>query len=420
MAKLFPTVSWAKGANVYEVNIRQYTFEGTFESFRKHLPRLQGMGVEILWLMPITPISIEKRQGPLGSYYACSSYTTINPEFGSLNDFKALIADAHSRGMKVIIDWVANHTGYDHHWKTEHPDWYERNASGEFYDENGWEDVIDLKYSNSAMRQEMIRSMQYWISECDLDGFRCDMAHLVPLDFWKEARSTCDNIKPVFWLAETDNNEYHDVFDASYAWSWMHKSEQFFRGHCPFHEFKHELESVAQLPDDCYKLLFTTNHDENSWNGTEYEKYGDAAKVLAVLCCTYKAMPLVYSGQELPNPKRLKFFDKDQIEWNNEPELHEFYQTLLQGRDQSNALKFGSIEMLSTNADDKVIAFIRKHESRQVLVLLHVSNTEKLKVTVQHESFHGKFESLFSGLHFDFTTEMNFELEPWGYLVYHK
>jgi glycosidase len=420
MAKLFPTVSWAKGANIYEVNVRQYTVEGTFASFQKHLPRLQGMGVEILWLMPVTPISIEKRQGTLGSYYACSSYTKVNPEFGSLDDLKALIADAHSRGMKLIIDWVANHTGWDHHWKTEHPEWYERNEKDEFYDENGWIDVIDLNYSNTAMRREMILSMQYWISECNIDGFRCDMAHLVPLDFWMNARSACDELKSLFWLAETDDVAYHDVFDASYAWSWMHKSEQFFRGHCPFHEFKHELLRLTDLPEDCYKLMFTTNHDENSWNGTEYEKYGAAAKALAVLCCTYKAMPLVYSGQELPNTKRLKFFDKDQIDWSDEPALHEFYQTLLQARDQSNALKYGSIEMLQTSEDDKVLAFIRKHELREVLVLINLSGAEKLKLKLQHESFHGSFESLFSGLPYEFKEEMEFELEAWGFLVYMK
>jgi glycosidase len=420
MAKSFPTISWAKGANIYEVNIRQYTVEGTFAAFRKHLSRLQGMGVEILWLMPVTPISIEKRQGTLGSYYACSSYTAINREFGSVDDLKALVADAHSRGMKLIIDWVANHTGWDHPWKTEHPEWYERNAAGEFYDENGWMDVIDLNYSNTAMRQEMIRSMQFWISECDIDGFRCDMAHLVPLDFWNEARNACDEIRPLFWLAETDNDQYHDVFDATYAWSWMHKSEQFFRGHCPFHEFVHELSRLNDLPEDCFKLLFTTNHDENSWNGTEYEKYGDAAKVLAVLCCTYKAMPLIYSGQESANEKRLKFFDKDELDWDHEPALHPFYQTLLQARDQSTALKYGSVEMLQTTEEMNVLAFIRKYESREVLVILNLSGAEKLKLKLRSDSFHGTFESLFSGLPYEFTQEMEFELDPFGWLVYMK
>jgi glycosidase len=378
------------------------------------------MGVEILWLMPVTPISVEKRQGTLGSYYACAAYTAINPEFGSMRDLEMLIAGAHARGMKVIIDWVANHTGWDHHWKTEHPEWYQKNEQGKFYDKNGWVDVIDLDYSNSAMRQEMINSMRYWISQCDVDGFRCDMAHLVPLEFWMNARSACDEQKPLFWLAETDDNQYYDAFDATYAWSWMHKSEQFFKGHCPFHEFKHELTRLTALPGDCYKLMFTSNHDENSWNGTEYEKYGAAAKALAVLCCTYKAMPLVYSGQELPNTKRLLFFDKDQLEWNGTPGLHQFYQTLLQARDQSNALKYGTVEMLETSPDLQVIAFIRKYELRETLVLINLSGTEKMKLNLQHDSFHGSFESLFSGLHYEFSNMMEFELDPWGFLVYTK
>lgn len=420
MAKLFPTIAWAKAANIYEVNIRQYTAEGTFAAFQKHLPRLEEMGVEILWLMPVTPISIEKRQGTLGSYYACSSYTAVNSEFGSLKDLQTLVDDVHARGMKLIIDWVANHTGWDHHWKTAHADWYEKNERGEFYDENGWIDVIDLKYSNTEMRKEMIRSMQYWISECDIDGFRCDMAHLVPLDFWMEARSACDDLKPLFWLAETDNTEYHDVFDATYAWSWMHASERFFKGQTGLGELKNELLKFNELPEGCYKLLFTTNHDENSWNGTEYEKYGDAAKTLAVLCCTWKAMPLVYSGQELPNTKRLKFFDKDQLDWNDAPGLQSFYQTLLQARNEYAALKYGDVELLNSHEEDKVLAFIRKYESREALVVLNLSGAEKLKVKLQHESFHGTFESLFSGLHYEFKKEMEFELEQWGWLVYVK
>ncbi len=417
MAKLFPIVSWAKSSNVYEVNIRQYTPEGTFAAFQKHLSRLQEMGVKILWLMPITPISIEKRQGTLGSYYACSSYTKINPEFGTLDNFKDLVTEVHARGMKLIIDWVANHTGSDHHWTKEHPEWYHRNEHGEFYDRNGWADVIDLDYAQMEMRNEMVRSMQYWINECDIDGFRCDMAHLVPLDFWSGARKSCDIIKPLFWLAETDDNNYHHVFDATYAWSWMHKSEQFFKGHCPFHEFMHELKRLRELPLDCYKLMFTSNHDENSWNGTEYEKYGEAAKALAVLCCTFGDLPLIYSGQELPNMKRLKFFDKDVIEW-TEPSLHSFYQTLLQIR-SIDAIKHGSVECIG-NDSMKVTSYIRKHENSILLVLINFSPEEKVAVNLSDDNIHGSFTSAFSGLNYEFNKNIQFELGAWSYLVYYK
>jgi len=418
MAKLFPTVAWAQGSNIYEVNVRQYTVEGTFAAFREHLPRLQEMGVEILWLMPVTPISVEKRQGTLGSYYACSSYTKINPEFGTVEDFRSLVNDVHARGMKIIIDWVANHTGCDHHWTKEHPEWYYKNEAGMFYDRNGWIDVIDLDYSNAAMREAMIRSMEYWIRECDIDGFRCDMAHLVPLDFWMTARKACDAIKSLFWLAETENIEYHDVFDCTYAWDWMHKSDQFFRGHAPFHEFVHETVRVTRLPVGCTKLMFTSNHDENSWNGTEYEKYGAAAKALAVLSATYQATPLIYSGQELPNEKQLRFFDKDEIAWEKGLKLDSFYGSLLGLRKYSNAVRYGELEILFS--EDEIFAFLRKHEERLVLVILNLSGREKARIKLSSQYFDGVFESVFSGLRYEFAFEMEFEPEPWGFIVYHR
>jgi glycosidase len=420
MSKLFPTTSFAKGSSIYEVNIRQYTAEGTLAAFQQHLPRLKEMGVDILWLMPITPISIKERQGTLGSYYACSSYIEINPEFGILDDLQALVDDAHSKEMKVIIDWVANHTGWDHPWTKERPDWYMKDENGSFTEMNGWKDVIDLDYTNIELRQEMIRCMQYWINECNIDGFRCDMAHLIPLDFWVEARSACDELKPLFWLAETDNLEYHDVFDATYAWTWMHVSEKFIKGQASMEEFKNALLISEQLPKDCFKLLFTTNHDENSWNGTEYEKYGAAAKALAVLTCTFKGMPLVYSGQELPNHKRLKFFDKDEIEWTDNIQLHSFYQTLLQARKTSKAIAEGSVEILPTNADEPVLAFVREFKEEVVLVVLNLSDHEKLKADIHHSLLKGKFKNLFSGLQFQFDKKINFELNPWEYHVYVK
>ena len=212
MAIHFPTVDWAKGAVMYEANIRQYSKEGTFNAFASQLNRLKNMGVDIIWLMPVTPISKEVRQGTLGSYYACSSYVDVNNEFGNVDDLKSLIDKAHQLNMRVIIDWVANHTGWDHHWTKEHADWYIKDAEGNFTERNGWHDVIDLNYENNDMRLAMIDAMQYWITDCDIDGFRCDMAHLVPLDFWKQARTECDKLKKIFWLAECEVVEYHEVF----------------------------------------------------------------------------------------------------------------------------------------------------------------------------------------------------------------
>jgi len=323
MIDSFKQVSWANTASIYEVNIRQYTAEGTFKAFEKHLPRIKEMGIDIIWLMPITPISQVNKKGSLGSYYACSSYTKINPEFGSSNDFKDLVDAAHALGMKVIIDWVANHTGCHHEWMQANPSWFTQDAAGNFTERNGWDDVVDLNFDNPSMRIALIDAMEFWVNQFNIDGFRCDMAHLVPLDFWIEARTNLEKIKILYWLAETEDIAYHQVFDTSYAWAWMHASKKVGKELDGLQEVYNVLHQYAQYPKGAYKLFFTSNHDENSWNGTEYEKYGIAAKAWAVFTATWNGQPLIYSGQELPNTKRLAFFDKDQIEWTTElPRLH--------------------------------------------------------------------------------------------------
>ncbi len=418
MANHFPSVTWALGASIYEVNIRQYTVEGTFAAFQKHLPRLKAMGIDIIWLMPITPISVEVRQGTLGSYYACSSYVEINPEYGTLHDFKSLVDEAHDLGLRIIIDWIANHTGWDHHWTKENSDWYEKDAAGNFTEENGWHDVIDLDYTNANMRNAMIEAMQYWVKACDIDGFRCDMAHLVPLDFWNEARVACDNLKKLFWLAECENVAYHNVFDVTYAWEWMHVTEKYFQGNATLNHVYDVLHKYSQYPKDSKKLYFTTNHDENSWNGTEYEKYGHAAKAMAVLTTTLNGMPLVYSGQENPNNKRLKFFDKDVIEWNYQLQLYDFYKAILTLH-KSKAIAEGEMFNLPTN-HLHVMAFLRKKEQEVVLVILNFSGEGKIKIEVNHEWLNGNFSNVFSGLKYTLKQNEIFELQGYEYLVYYK
>ncbi len=416
MSRAFSTIAWAKGSNIYEVNIRQYTKEGTFAAFAKHLPRLRDMGVEILWLMPITPISTEKRLGTLGSYYACSSYVDVNPEFGTMADFKAMVDEAHSLGFKLIIDWVANHTGWNHEWALNNPAWYLKDSNGGFTEQYGWEDVIDLDYRNDNMREAMINAMQYWINECGIDGFRCDMAHLVPLDFWHEARKRCDNVKPLFWLAECETPVYHEVFDVSYSWALMHVTEKMMKGEADLNDVYDTLHSYSQYMLGAAKLFFTSNHDENSWNGTEYEKYGNAAKAFAVLTCTWNAMPLIYSGQENPNLKRLKFFDKDEIEWHESPQLYGFYKTLL-ALHKTEAIAAGETFILPTN-NQNVMAFLRKKEDDVVLVLLNFSSEEKIKIKVAHDWLQGRFVNVFSHMKFNFKHGETFELMGYNYLVY--
>ncbi len=411
--------NYINALNIYEVNVRQYTQEGTFAAFAKHLPRLKNMGVKMLWLMPVTPISVQGRQGTLGSYYACSDYVSINPEFGNLDDFKQLIKEAHDLEMQLIIDWVANHTGLDHYWTQEHSDWYEKDDAGNFTEKHGWKDVIDLNYENNAMREEMIKCMQYWITECDIDGFRCDMAHLVPLAFWADAQRECEKLKPLFWLAECEVPEYHKVFNVTYAWKWMHVSEKLAKNMVGINDMKNVLKIYTDYPPGALKLLFTSNHDENTWNGTEYEKYGDEAESFAIFTFTWFGVPLIYSGQELPNLKRLKFFDKDEIGWTNEePALHDFYQRLTNLKTQNAALHIPSnIEVLSTDYNENIFAFLRINGDEKVLVILNLSNRDKLQFHITHPLLEGTFQHLFSDIQYKLGEVQTFELQAFEYLV---
>ena len=420
MQRRFSTVGWSVNSNIYEVNIRQYTPEGTFNAFSNHLSRLRDMGVDILWFMPITPISQEKRQGTLGSYYACSDYKSINPEFGTLADFTALVNKAHDLGFKVIIDWVANHTGWDHIWTQTNPEFYKKDAAGKFYDTNNWHDVIDLNYYDHAMRAAMIDAMGFWVKECDIDGFRCDMCHLVPLDFWSRARTELDAIKPLFWLGETLDVPYLTVFDCLYGWRWMAATQKYFRQEIKLSELKEVLYHYqSDLPAGTFPMLFTSNHDENTWNGTEYEKYGDMANTLAVFNSTWNGVPLVYSAQELPLRKRLPFFDKDEINWNGTPELHGFYKTLLQLRKQHPALQAGEAakpQLLTTNDDERLLAFVRKYEGKEVLVLLNFSNQE-IAVQLPGTPVQGKFTNVFTQQPVTVNASFSPQLKGYDYLV---
>ena len=329
MLKKFKPVDWSHSTNIYEVNVRQFTEEGTFNAFAQHLPRLKEMGVKTLWFMPITPIAQKNKKGSLGSYYACSDYTSVNTEFGTLEDFKNLVKQAHEMGFKVIIDWVANHTGWDHKWTKEHPEYYLKDtATGDFKIASGMDDIIELDFSKPALRKAMKEAMQYWVSECDIDGFRCDLAFWVGLDFWKEARKELDAVKPLFWLGEFDElekPEYGEAFDASYTWTWMHRTEDFYKQQLTVDTLLSALKKYDDLGDSTMRAWFTSNHDENSWNGTEFEKYGEMAKALDVVSATWNGIQLIYGGQEASNTKRIKFFDKETIDWQDKNRMSSFY-----------------------------------------------------------------------------------------------
>lgn len=428
MNAAFQSVPWCLNTNVYEVNLRQYTDEGTLEAFRYHLPRLADMGVGVLWFMPLTPISKKARKGSLGSYYACSSYRRFSEEFGTMDAFRALVEEAHGLGMKVIIDWVANHTGCDHEWTNNHPGYYKKNEQGDFFDANGWDDVIDLDYSNPDMRLAMIESMRYWMKAANIDGFRCDMAMLTPVDFWMQARLALETERKMFWLAELDpldNPDYMQVFDAAYTWRWMNAAKQFRdEGSRQIHHLRFVLGQYADvLPHSACPAWFTSNHDENSWNGTEYEKYGEMAIPLAVFSSTYKGVALMYSGQEIPNHRRLKFFDRDPLDWTRAPALHGFYRSLYHLRAKSAA--FTTVPgvqhciQLRNSIDHHVLVFKRQHDDATAIVLINFSSYPLHNIEVDTSGCSGLFVEHFTTVAQQFeSTSQYFHLQPWGYQIW--
>ncbi|MEO8405002.1 MAG: alpha-amylase family glycosyl hydrolase [Chitinophagaceae bacterium] len=424
-------VSWAHNTNIYEINIRQYTQEGTFRAFEKDLPRLKEMGIHTLWFMPITPIAQKNKKGLLGSYYACSDYTAINPEYGNLDDFKALVKHAHEMGFKVIIDWVANHTGWDHVWTKTNPDYFQKDAAtNDFKTASGMDDIIELDYYNPDLRKAMIDAMKYWVNECDIDGYRCDLASWVEVDFWQEARPQVDAIKPLFWLGEfdeTESPEYGKVFDVSYSWKWMHLTQEFYQSHLPITVLNSLLEKYTAIGDLSMRAWFTTNHDENTWNGTEYEKYGNMAHALAVFSCTWNGVPLIYNGQEIPMlSKRLAFFDKDLITWNDtgKNELQDFYKILLNLHASNPAIRGGdpaaTTYRIKTTHDGEALVFLRKNGDDEVLVIINLSYTSKLKFAIIDERVTGMFKNVFTGESTDLEHQRSLELEAWAYLVLEK
>lgn len=365
---------WSYNAVIYEMNVRQYTPEGTFAAAAEELPRLQKLGVDVIWLMPIYPIGVDQRKGTLGSYYAISDYCAVNPEFGTMADFEDFLDRAHDAGFKVILDWVANHTSPDAVWESGKPsDWYVRDSLGNTVTQYDWTDIAELNYDNKDMREEMRRSMRFWLDK-GVDGFRCDMACEVPLDFWRETLPELRREYPgTYYLAEGENPELHrDAFDASYAWELHHLLNDIAKGKKSASDLKTYIgKDAAACPPEAFRLMFTSNHDENSWAGTEFERMGDAADVMALLTFLLPSgQPLIYTGQEIGYDHRFEFFEKDPVpawEWN---ERSDFYRSLVDMRHAHPALaageKGGAIEYLDTDAAD-VLVFSRSVSAAESL-----------------------------------------------------
>ena len=385
-----PHVPWSRQAAIYQVNVRQYTAEGTFKAAMAELPRLKAMGVDILWLMPIQPIGQVNRKGTLGSYYSIRDYTAVNPEFGTLADARAYVQAAHAQGMKVILDWVANHTAFDHPWTHEHKDWYKLDAHGEIFPvtfhageatEEHWSDVTALNYDRPALRDAMIAAMQFWVREADLDGFRCDVASSVPTPFWERARRELDAVKPMFMLAESDARDLHrSAFDMTYSWDLAALFHHVGQGKAGAAELRDWVAREPHgYPPSAYRMRFTSNHDFNSWNGTDAELYGAAYLPLAVLTFTLPGMPLIYGGQEARLDKRLEFFEKDPIAWKTR-ELQPFYTNLLALKHKHPALangQYGGALALLDVANDKLFAFKRTTDADHLAVVVNLTSAEQ-------------------------------------------
>ncbi len=414
---------WSRNATIYEVNIRQFTPEGNFKAFESHLPRLKELGIDIIWLMPIHPIGELKRKGTMGSYYSVKDYLAVNPEFGSMDEFKSLVKKIHSMGMYVILDWVANHSAWDNPLATQHPEWYTKTKEGEFqptpwYD---WDDVIDFDYDQPGMRKYMTEAFKFWVKETDIDGYRCDVAGFIPVDFWDNVRRELDGIKPVFMLAEWDSRDlYKHSFDMTYSWSLWDKMKEVTTGKKKIGGLvEYMAHDVNTVPRDAFRMTFTDNHDKNSWEGNQYSNFGDGLPACIVLSAVVNGMPLVYSGQEAGLNRSLKFFDKDTISWKPHP-FAGMYKKLFDLKHKNEALWNGAWggEMIRIFNDkqDQVLSISREKNNDKVISIFNF-NDKPVNVTLKAENHKGLYTELFSNARFDLKGGDKLTLPAWGYLV---
>ncbi len=431
---------------IYEANIRNYSPEGTFNAFTKDIPEIKKLGVKVIWLMPVYPISMKNRKTTdgrmvedikdpkerekyLGSYYAISDYTAINPDLGTKADFDKLVQTAHENGIYVILDWVANHTGWDHKWITEHPEYYHKNAKGEVTDPLnpetgeswGWTDVAHLDYSNKELHEVMKNEMKYWVKEHNIDGFRCDVADNVPTEFWQAAITQLEQIKPLFMLMEsTKPYLFNGIFDMGYGWESHHLMNAIAKGEKNVSDWDALMKKQKQeyKKQDIW-MNFTSNHDENAWNGTEYERMGDAAETFAALTYTMPGMPLIYTGQEYDFDRRLKFFEKDQIT-KKKGKMYGIYEKLGRLKNQNPALNGGkdpaAYNRIQTSKDDTVLAFERVKDGQNVIFVANLSK-DKQVFTLQAE---GEFTDYMTGEKTMLAPGEDQVFKPWQYWILTK
>lgn len=412
---------WSKNATIYEVNIRQYTPEGTINAFAAYLPKLDSMGVDILWLMPIFPIGQEKRKGELGSMYSIKDYRAVNPNFGTLEDLQKLVSKAHDLGMYVILDWVANHSAWDNPLRYEQPDWYSKDSLGNHHaPDPNWSDVVDLNYENKEMRTYMVNSLKYWLTETGIDGFRCDVAMMVPTDFWDSAKIELESLNPVFMLAEAEQPDHMlKAFDMNYGWELHHIMNDVAQGKMDashFDAYFRKYDSLYQKDD--IRMNFTSNHDENSWNGTVKERMGDAAELMAVFTYMVPGMPLIYSGQEAGLNKRLAFFEKDSIDW-KDSEWRSLYTKLNKLKKENKALwngrNGGKMSKIDTDSES-IYCFQREMNGDTVVAIFNMSG-ESQQAFINENMEPIQLKNYFTKEKITIENGFQLSLDPWDYLV---
>jgi glycosidase len=417
---------WTKDAVLYEVNIRQYTPEGTFNAFAEHLPRLKELGVDILWFMPVNPIGVKNRKEALGSYYSVKDYMDVNPEFGTIVDFKNLVAKAHELGFNVIMDWVPNHSSWDNRLTGDHPEWYMKDSAGSFIPPLGfdWTDVIQFDWANEELHDYMIEALQFWVN-LGIDGFRVDHPHKTPYAFWERARTELEKIRPVFMLAE--NEDQTDFmkrgFDMSYAWELHHLMNRIAQKRDSVKALtKYYKKELSVFPQNVYRMVFMDNHDENSWNGTINSRMGEAQVPFAVFTFTTRGFPLLYNGQEVCLSKSLKFFVRDTIKWDT-CKMTSFYKNLIKLKKDSKALwngeYGGSMDTIPTGRDNKVFAYYREKDDNRVVVFLNLRKKE-VSVKPDLKAIEGEYTEYFTGAKTVLPFTDSLKLEPYGYKVFIK
>ena len=421
---------WAYDATIYELNTRQLTEEGTFAAAEALLPEIKESGVDIIWIMPIQQIGVLERKGTLGSYYAITDYCQFNPEFGTRADFEHFLATAHELGLKVILDWVANHTAPDSEW-TKNDGWHYRDSLGNLMVQYDWTDISKLNYDNQDMRAAMKQAMHWWMDTIGIDGFRCDVAGEVPTDFWNDVMAEIRVKHPdMFTLAE-DEAEAQDLtesaFDMYYGWELHHLMNGVAQGKKTVEDLWGYFAKVdTTIRKEAIRMNFTSNHDENSWNGTEFERMGDATDLFAAFTYVVPGMPMIYTGQMSGNHHRLQFFEKDVIDRVENAPQKALYKGLNDLRAANRALWSNEkgADMVRLTADnDKVFACVRtkscpKHGDNTVIAIMNMS-AEPQTVTLDLTNLEGEYNCL-CGKTMNVEANQTIELTPWKYIILTK